>query len=166
MGKRNDAKPALAVARQNLGDLGVRKRCIPTCSVIHPSSLSHSARLNRRHPAYRLQIFELHDVLSDDQEDPGTKAARKMDWEQFMAGLSARDQSIIEFMVEGSTCPSIARKLGVCDSAIQHRKQRLAVKIQEFMGLDILVQVGRSPQWKQDLQATRDKMACREERKH
>ena len=25
--------------------------------------------------------FLLHDVLSDEQEDPGTRAARKMDWE-------------------------------------------------------------------------------------
>ena len=29
----------------------------------------------------------LHDVLSNDQEDPGTKAARRMDWEAFMASL-------------------------------------------------------------------------------
>jgi hypothetical protein len=35
--------------------------------------------------------FTFNDVLSRDEEDPGTKAARKMDWEDFMAGLSARD---------------------------------------------------------------------------
>ena len=40
------------------------------------------------------EIF-FHDVLSNDQEDPGTKAARKLDWETFMAGLSARDQAVI-----------------------------------------------------------------------
>jgi len=47
------------------------------------------------------EIFELHDVLASDQEDPGTKAASKMDWESFMAELSARDQAIIQFMIEG-----------------------------------------------------------------
>jgi hypothetical protein len=36
----------------------------------------------------------LHDVLSRDQEDPATKAARKMDWQTFMAGVSARDRGI------------------------------------------------------------------------
>jgi len=34
-----------------------------------------------------------NDVLSRDEEDPSTQAARKMDWETFMAGLSARDKA-------------------------------------------------------------------------
>ena len=34
------------------------------------------------------EIWELHDVLSTDAEDPGTKAARKMDWSEFVSGLS------------------------------------------------------------------------------
>jgi hypothetical protein len=41
------------------------------------------------------EIFTFNDVLSNDQEDPGTKAARKMDWETFMDSLSVRDQAII-----------------------------------------------------------------------
>ena len=36
------------------------------------------------------EIFELHDVLASNQEDPGTKAARKMDWDSFMNGISKR----------------------------------------------------------------------------
>ena len=108
----------------------------------------------------------LHDVLSRDEEDPGTKAARKMDWQQFMSSLSARDQAIIQFMIEGKNGPSIARKLGVCSSTIIHRKRSLALKIQEYMGADILVQVQRSPRWKQDLETTREKMACKHERCH
>ena len=43
----------------------------------------------------------LHDVLSTDQEDPGTKAARKMDWEQFMEGLSEREQAVVTLLIEG-----------------------------------------------------------------
>jgi hypothetical protein len=38
------------------------------------------------------EIFTFNDVLSNDQEDPGTKAARKMDWESFLTSLSARDR--------------------------------------------------------------------------
>ena len=49
------------------------------------------------------EIFELHDVLSRDEEDPGTKAARTNGLAAFMAGLSARDQAIIEFLIEGKT---------------------------------------------------------------
>src|ERR1039457_754439 len=34
-----------------------------------------------------------NDILSRDEEDPAIPAARKMDWELFMVGLSARDQA-------------------------------------------------------------------------
>jgi hypothetical protein len=48
---------------------------------------------------------------------------------------------------------------------MQHNKRNLRMKILEFMGCEILLDVQRSPRWKQDLQATRDKLACRFERK-
>ena len=112
------------------------------------------------------EIFLFHDVLSNDQEDPGTKAARKMDWEDFCSGLSERDQAIIQFLVEGKTSSAMARKLKLSDSTIRNSKRTLAVKIQEFMGFDILVQVQRKPEWKNNLASTKEKMACREERKH
>jgi hypothetical protein len=38
------------------------------------------------------EVFEFHDVISNDHEDPATKAARKMDRDTFMAGLSDRDK--------------------------------------------------------------------------
>ncbi len=54
------------------------------------------------------EIYELHDVLSNDQEDPATKAARKMDWDSFMASLSARDRGIINCLTEGKPLASLA----------------------------------------------------------
>ena len=111
------------------------------------------------------QIFTFNDVLSRDEEDPSTKAARKLNWEEFVSGLSPRDQSIIQFLIEGTSGSSIARKLGVCGSTIRNNKRTLATKILEFMGTDILIEVRRSPRWKQDLQATREKMAYRELRR-
>ena len=60
----------------------------------------------------------------------------------------------------------MARKLKVCDSTIRNSKKNLAVRIQEFMGADILIEVRRSPRWKQDLEATREKMACKYDRLH
>jgi hypothetical protein len=110
------------------------------------------------------EIFTFNDVLSNDQEDPGSKAARKIDWETFMASLSARDQAIIQFLIEGKSGSAMARKLKVCDSTISNSKRDLAVKIQEYMGCEILVDIQRSPRWKQDLQTTPEKMACRYER--
>jgi DNA-binding CsgD family transcriptional regulator len=108
----------------------------------------------------------LHDVLSCDQEDPGTKAARKMDWDSFMAGLSEKDKTIIQFIVEGKPLASLARRRHLNTSTLLYHKNRLALKIQDFMRSDILIQIRRKPNWKNSLDATREKMACREERKH
>jgi len=112
------------------------------------------------------EIFELHDVLSRDEEDPGTKAARKMDWSQFVSGLTAREQAVIECLVEGRSLRHAAKRFRVCDSTMQGDKRNLAVKILEFHGADILVQVQRTPRWKQDLEATREKLACKHDRAH
>ena len=107
-----------------------------------------------------------NDVLSREEEDPSAKAARRMDWETFMAGLSARDQALIEGLVEGTSRSAMARKLGVCSSTIQHRKRSLAKAIAAFMGDDILIEVRRLPRWKDSLDATRERQAVRYERCH
>jgi hypothetical protein len=108
----------------------------------------------------------LHDVLSNDQEDPATKAARKMDWDSFMAGLSARDQAIINCLIEGKPLASLARRRHLNNSTLLYHKERLALKIQEYMGADILIQIRRKPNWKDSLDASRERLACREERRH
>jgi len=112
------------------------------------------------------EIFTFNDVLSNDQEDPGTKAARKMDWESLLASLSLRDRAIIQFMIEGKSGSAMARKLKVCPSTISNRKKDLAVKIQDFMGYKILVDIQRQPKWRNDLAANRERLACRHERNH
>jgi DNA-directed RNA polymerase specialized sigma24 family protein len=108
----------------------------------------------------------LHDVLSNDQEDPGTRAARKMDWEDFVAALPNREKAVIQFMIEGKTGSDIARKLKVSNSSVQTSKRRLAIKIVEFMGPEILIEIQRKPQWKQNLEATKERLACKHERSH
>ena len=112
------------------------------------------------------EIFTFNDVLSNDQEDPGTKACRRIDWQNFMASLSLRDQAVIECLIEGKSVVSMARKFKVNDSTIQTSKRRLRIKIVEFMGSEILVEIQRRPQWKQNLEATREKLACKHERCH
>jgi hypothetical protein len=111
------------------------------------------------------EIFLLHDVLSDQQEDPGTRAARRMDWQEFVAALPERERVAVEFMGEGKTLRDAAHRLGISDSSMQTSKRNLAVKIVEFMGFDILVQVQRRPQWKDSLDATQARLACRQERR-
>jgi hypothetical protein len=112
------------------------------------------------------EIWELHDVLGSDQEDPATKAMRNLDWQSFIAQLSARDQSIIQFMIEGTQGPAIASKLGVCSSTIHHRKKSLAAKILEFMGPRILQEIQRWPRRKEDLITSRERLNWKHDRSH
>ena len=112
------------------------------------------------------EIFELHDVLASNQEDPATKAARKMDWDSFLAGLTKREKSIVLLMIEGKCGAAIARALRTSAYTVQNSKHDLASKIIEFMGPDIIQQIQRRPSWKDSINATREKMAYREERRH
>jgi hypothetical protein len=112
------------------------------------------------------EVFEFHDVISNDNEDPGTKAARKMDWDTFMAGLSERDKAIIHCIVEGEPLASLARSRGFSASTLMYRKERVAKAIAEFMGVDIIIEIGRKPRWRDSINCSRERLACREERRH
>ena len=110
------------------------------------------------------EIYELHDVLASNQEDPSVKAARRMDWDSFLSGVSEQDKTMITLLVDGFGGSEIARKLKVCTSTIHHRKRHLALAIQEFMGLDIIIDVQKQPGWKDSINAARERMTCKYER--
>ena len=112
------------------------------------------------------ESFELHDVLSCDAEDPSVAVARKLDWQAFLADLPANERAVVEFLVEGASGSAIARKLKTTDSKIQTIKHRLAKAIVAFMGADILIEVRRSPKWKDCIMASRERLPCRAERRH
>ena len=110
--------------------------------------------------------FTVNDVLSLDNEDPAMKAARKMDWEAFLTGLNAREKSVVESLLAGRNMSELARSLGLDRSTIQYFKNRLADKILDYMGPDILVEIRRLPGWKNNLNAERELLACKHERRH
>jgi len=112
------------------------------------------------------EIFEFHDILSNDQEDPATKACRKMDWDSFVSGLSKNEQAIIYCLVNGTKLTTLARRKHLNPSTIMYIKGRLASAIQQYMGSDIIKDIQRRPGWKESLNASREKLACREERRH
>ena len=112
------------------------------------------------------EIWELHDVLGSDQEDPGTKAARNLDWQTLMGSLSDRERAVIDCIIEGRSLRDVAKSFRVCDSTMQGDKRKLAVKIQTFFGSDILIEVRKSPRWKDDLMTSRERLACKHQRNH
>ena len=92
--------------------------------------------------------------------------ARKLDWEEFCADLPARELAVIELILEGKSGSAIARKLNTTDSRIKTIKHHLAKAVIEFMGPEILKEIQHWPRWKNDILATRERLACRHERSH
>jgi DNA-binding NarL/FixJ family response regulator len=110
--------------------------------------------------------FTFNDVLASDQEDPATIAGRNLDWQSLLTRLSAREKAVVTYLLEGKTVSDVAWALRVSRSAMQQCKERLVHLIREFMGRDILVEVLRLPGWKDDLNASRQRLACRFERRN
>jgi DNA-binding NarL/FixJ family response regulator len=110
--------------------------------------------------------FTFNDVLASDQEDPATIAGRNLDWQSLLTRLSAREKAVVTYLLEGKTVSDVAWALRVSRSAMQQCKERLVQLIQEFMGVDILVEVLRLPGWKDNLNTTRERLACRFERRN
>jgi hypothetical protein len=73
---------------------------------------------------------------------------------------------MVTYLLEGKTVSDVAWALRVSRSAMQQCKERLVQLIQEFMGVDILVEVLRLPGWKDNLNTTRERLACRFERRN
>jgi DNA-binding NarL/FixJ family response regulator len=111
------------------------------------------------------ELFAFHDVLAHDQEDPATVAGRNLDWQMLLTRLTARERAIVTYLLEGKTVSDVAWAFKVSRSTMQQCKNRLVKLIQEFMGMDILVEAQRVPGWKDHLNASRERLACRFERR-
>jgi hypothetical protein len=112
------------------------------------------------------EIFELQDVISQDNEDPSTQAARKIDWDAFMAGLSRIEKLVVEFLSAGKTLREAGLKVGLSDSSMQTYRKRIAGKLLETMGSDILKDIMQIPGWRIGLDCERELMACRADRRN
>jgi DNA-binding NarL/FixJ family response regulator len=110
-------------------------------------------------------LFELQDVIANDHEDPATIAARKMDWDAFLDQLSRIEKLVVEFLCAGKTLRDVSRKVGVSDSAMQTYRRKIAQKLLEFMGADVLADIARMPGWRISLDCEREAQACRNDRR-
>jgi len=107
----------------------------------------------------------LQDVISNDREDPATVAARKMDWDRFLDQLSRVERLVVEFLSAGKTLREAGRKVGVSDGTMQTYRKKIAAKVLEFMGADVLRDLGHLPNWRIDLDCEHQAQACRNDRR-
>jgi hypothetical protein len=91
---------------------------------------------------------------------------RKMDWESFCQTLTKLEMLLIESLVNGLGIREAAEIAKVNYSTMQKYRRKIAVKILEFMGAQILIEIALNPKWKIGLDCDRELMACRADRRN
>jgi hypothetical protein len=112
------------------------------------------------------EIFELQDVVSNDSEDPSVIAARNLDWQAFAASLTAREKLLIACLINGMNISEAARQAQVSNWTMTDCRKKLAAKLLEYMGADILKDIAQIPRWRIGLDCERELMACRADRRN
>jgi hypothetical protein len=108
--------------------------------------------------------FTMDDVFCSGAEDPSVAAARKMDWEEFFSQLDEYSKAIVMVLTDGGSISRLSSRFKLSASSMQNRKQKLALALLEFMGIDVLVESMKQPAWRDGIVASREKSACRFDR--
>jgi hypothetical protein len=112
------------------------------------------------------EIFELHDVISNNNDDPGVLAARRMDWNSLCQSLNKIELLLVECICSGLTIREICRAVKLTKRRLMELQRRVAVKIAEYMGAEILCDIALIPNWRIGLDCERELLACRADRRN
>ena len=111
-------------------------------------------------------VLELHDTMTTTSDDPSTITARRMDWQMVLKGLTKLELRIVQALADGLTFRQVGRLCKVSLRRLRELQQRLAVKVVEIMGLDVLATIAIRPQWKINLMTIHEQLACRGDRRN
>ena len=161
----NIAYYALQLTRQGRRSTGYMKS-----DALHPAAqLTGRSRVISleepvRHEEGSEEPLLLGEVLASEAEDPAETGARNLDWQAFMATLDELARAILDCLAQGQPLMEVGLAFGLSRSTIQSRKNRLSQALAAFMGPELLQQLQRPPQWRLNLLAVREKLACRADR--
>ena len=106
----------------------------------------------------------LHDVLSNDTEDPSQIAGRELDWESLLADLDDRELAIVEATANGDKLDRLASRFHISAPRITQIKQAIGKQVKARWGSTVLADIARSPRWSSSLMATWQRELCRHAR--
>jgi hypothetical protein len=110
------------------------------------------------------ETVPVSELMSRDEEDPCTKATRKLDWQQFYGTQDRNGRRLLTCIAEGQSTGEIAGRLKLTRLAVRQRTNQLRTDLKSFFGDGVFAEVCRSPQWFNDLRAVKEHLACRGER--
>ena len=93
--------------------------------------------------------------LTDERDDPGTEALRRVSWEELEHDLNPREKAVVTALREGHGLRDTARKMGLAPSALSAARNSLAGKIRESWGDGVVEESGKAPAWVSSIQANR-----------
>ena len=105
-------------------------------------------------------------MLAGRHEDPSQTAARNLDWADFLGELDAHQLVMLGDVAVGEPMGRSLRKQRVTYEKIHHVRCSMAEEVKECFGEDVFVEVGKNPRWWGDLNAARELVACRADRRH
>jgi DNA-directed RNA polymerase specialized sigma24 family protein len=150
---------------------GRRSNGISRMDIMAPGTqLEGSAKLHSIHEVVAQsecgnEIFELHDVISNNYDDPAIEAARRLDWAGFSSSLNRLEKLLIECLINGLGIGEAAELAKVSYWTMQDYRKKIAGKLIEYMGADILKDIASTPHWRIGLDCDRELMACRASRR-
>ena len=108
-----------------------------------------------------MEPIRLGEFLSCSQDDPSTRAARNLDWDDFTNSHDYRYAVLLKDMAEGKDV--LARSKEWRQKYYQTRilKERMEAALREHMGPEAVSDAVRRPLWVGDLHAERERSACR-----
>ena len=106
----------------------------------------------------------LGEVLACEAEDPSATGARNLDWQAFVATLDELARAILQCLADQRPLLEVAHSYRMSRSCVQGHKNRLSEAVLAFMGPELLQNLRQAPQWRINIRAAREKMACRFER--
>ena len=131
---------------------------------LHPASKLHHCRVYSLEGSVATEDGEdvaFSEILASPTDDPAIEAGRRLDWQGLLHKLDDVPKAILRTLADGSELTRLVSPLKLSRSALQSRKERLATRIRECLGEDILRQVQELPGWRYGLEATREKLARR-----
>lgn len=166
VGAGNVARYALLHLRSGRRSTGYKKN-----DVHHPAAqLNGRVRLQSMDEPIRgdengEEPLTLHECLAGDAEDPSMSAARRLDWEAVLDALDRTAKAVLVALVEGTELTLLVRPLRRSRSALQGVKAKLGRLILERLGDDVLIEAQARPAWTTTVDAVRQRLACRAERR-
>lgn len=131
---------------------------------LHPAAQLNGCRVYSLHepvPTDTGEDLTLSEVLDSRAEDPSVAAGRRLDWEHLLHKLDDVTKAVLRALAEGTELTRLVASLKLSRSSLQARKEKLATLIRECLGDDILHQVQEQPGWHHNLDAARERLACR-----